>query len=266
MTAKTALIAGPLSGIVTAIAQTLASEGYRTALVYPSHTDAAEAEMARLANDADGKPASQLAAYPVDFEQPEEAERILAQAADELGVPELLVYCAIEGAPDLLTQTETEQMDRLYRINYRGAVLFAKAAANRMIDAGVSGSILFVTTVHGLQAYKNNVLPGSFSAALHRTAESLALQLAPHGIRVNCIASGITAGGAAGQDVGSRIPLGVGSPEAVAESVAYLASSRAGHITGVTLKVDGGMTLPGMPEYGRGPGWDTPQAAPDLFR
>jgi glucose 1-dehydrogenase len=90
-------------------------------------------------------------------------------------------------------------------------------------------------------------------AALARATETMALEFGPYGIRINCVAPGaIDSRGTKTEfykNLGSKIPLGrEGKPEDVAQAVAWLCSGEASYITGTTLRVDGGLILPGMPE------------------
>jgi NAD(P)-dependent dehydrogenase (short-subunit alcohol dehydrogenase family) len=92
-------------------------------------------------------------------------------------------------------------------------------------------------------------------AALIRSAESMALDMATHGIRVNCVAPGATAVRGSftpeelSQGYAKKIPLGrKGTPDEVGCLVRFIASDEAAYMTGNTVKLDGGLILPGMPE------------------
>lgn len=143
------------------------------------------------------------------------------------------------------------------------------------------GCLINVSSSRGERAYANAGIYCGIKSCLNRMAEAFALDLAPYGIRVNNVAPGavrvrsdeellsMTHGRAtdyfwskdflknpeAVKDhdfwdlLGPRIPLGrVGLPEDIGQAIAFLASDEATYITGVTLRVDGGLILPGMPE------------------
>ncbi len=132
----------------------------------------------------------------------------------------------------------------------------SKVAANHMVQNGVKGSILFMTSTRGIRAYPEDMLYGGYKAALQRSSQSMALELSKYGIRVNSIAPGMTAirGTFTPEELSAgnfppKIPLGrMGSPREVGYLVAFLASDKASYITGNISRIDGGLILPGMPE------------------
>ncbi|MFB9280134.1 SDR family NAD(P)-dependent oxidoreductase [Cohnella cellulosilytica] len=256
MSRTTALIVGDASTLNRAIALALASDGRDIVLACHAPPNGA----AELRAEIERTGASvRLVQAPLDA--PETPERIVGEIADLA----LTVWSTGRPPAGRLIDTDAEELDRQYALHYRSAILFTKASANAMIETGTAGSILFVTSHHAHRAYADNVLIGSYSAALHRSAESLAMQLAPDRIRLNCIAAGETLPASpAGTEFGDQIPLGYGRDEDVADAAAFLCSERARYMTGTVLKVDGGLTLPGMPEHGRGSGWNRPLAAPGL--
>lgn len=137
-----------------------------------------------------------------------------------------------------------------------------QAAAIQMVRAKISGSIINITSTRAERAYPCDAVYGGVKAALNRASQSAALDLAPYGIRINCVAPGAIAVRSKEylrklnlipvdfwDELGTRIPLGrSGTPEDIANAVAFLASDQASYITGEILRVDGGLILPGMPE------------------
>jgi len=135
-----------------------------------------------------------------------------------------------------------------------------------MIERGIKGSIVHISSVHAFVAWAYDGVYGGLKAALNRTTESEALDLSLHGIRVNCVAPGMTnvhhpdTPEFLEREWAHKVPLGrFGTAGDIGDAVAFLVSDRASYITGVTLKVDGGMSLPAMNDDASpdaGYGWD----------
>ena len=247
---KTALITGGSSGIGAGIALVLAEEGYDLAITYGGNADGAAAT--KQAVEALGR---RCAVIQADLSRRETPEAVVAAALEALGHLDVLVCNAgVTRHHSILTMT-ADEMDWLYGLDYRGYILAAGAAARHMVAQGIQGNIIFVTSSRGERAYPNDPIYGGLKAALKRSCESIAMDLSPHGIRVNCLAPGATQVRDSehaqqwSRELGSRIPLGrLGTPRECGYAVSYLVSEKAGYITGVTLRIDGGLILPGMPE------------------
>ena len=124
-----------------------------------------------------------------------------------------------------------------------------------MVEKNIEGSIINIASTRGFRSYPEDAVYGGLKAALIRSTESMALDLSRYGIRVNCIAPGATRvrGSFEHEDlevgIGPKVPMGrLGSPADVGNAISFLISEKATYITGVTLKIDGGLILPGMPE------------------
>ena len=125
-----------------------------------------------------------------------------------------------------------------------------------MVADKIEGNIIFITSSRAEMAYPDDYLYGGFKACVKRAMESMALDLSSYNIRVNCVAPGATWQPRPGQEnrlqspfVTESIPLHrVGTPRENGEVVAFLASEHASYITGITVRVDGGLILPGMLE------------------
>jgi len=161
-----------------------------------------------------------------------------------------------------MLQTSPELFDRVYRVNLRGLAFASKAAGARMVEQGTGGAIINIASIDafhpsmvGLAAYDSS------KGGVLMFTKSLALELAPHGIRVNGIApGGITTEGSSAplkesgmteeemramtDEFTRRIPLGrMGAPDDIATVAVFLASAAAGYMTGETIVVDGGRLL-----------------------
>lgn len=248
---KKAFITGGSRGIGRGIARVLAGAGYDVAFTY--HSEAGEAESLKQALGAQG---SRCFAYQASLEQEKVPEQVTQQAIGDLGGIDLLVCNAGLTKHNDLLHLEQDLVDFVYALNFRSYLLCAKTAARDMVERKTQGNIIFITSTRGIRAYPEDAIYGGMKAALNRAAESMALDMAQYGIRVNCVAPGATAirGSFTRQelsegDFAKKIPLGrKGSPDEVGYLVKFLASEEAGYLTGNTVKIDGGLILPGMPE------------------
>jgi NAD(P)-dependent dehydrogenase (short-subunit alcohol dehydrogenase family) len=266
---KTALVTGGSSGIGQGISLVLAEEGYDVAITYGENAEGAQ--KTRQDIEALGR---KCFVYQAHMQEAEVPERTVKRAIRDLGHLDLLVNNAGRSPFKPLLLSTAADMDYLYGLNYRGYLLAAGAAGRHMAANGIKGCIIFITSSRAERAYPYDCLYGGLKAALKRSCESLALELSPFGIRVNCVAPGATQvrkeWDGKKDDFARRIPAGrLGTPRENGHLVAFLASEKAGYITGVTVRVDGGLILPGMPEwdFGRasGMGWSRPELNEELM-
>jgi glucose 1-dehydrogenase len=245
---KTALVTGGSSGIGQGIAIVLAEEGYDVAITYGKNPDGAEQTQKDI--EALGR---RCFVFQASLHQADVPERVVGQAIAALGHLDLLVNNAGRSTRESVLTCTADSLDSLFNLNYRAYILAAGAAARHMVLSGIRGNIIFITSSRGERAYPSDFLYGGIKAALKRSCESIAMDLSPHGIRVNCVAPGATIvredGGRWQDYLGVRIPAGrLGTPRENGHVVAFLASEKASYITGITVRVDGGLILPGMPE------------------
>jgi NAD(P)-dependent dehydrogenase (short-subunit alcohol dehydrogenase family) len=251
VTNKNAFVTGGSRGIGRGIVRVLSDAGYDTAFTYNSQLS--EAETLKTEIEKKGR---RCFFYQASLQHPGIAEAVTAKAAEELGGINLLVCNAGVTRFNDLLRLEGDLIDFLYNLNYRSYLLCAKTAANDMVKRGKKGNIIFITSTRGFRAYPEDAVYGGMKAALIRSAESMALDMAQYGIRVNCIAPGMTAvRGSFSQEELARggfvkkIPLGRrGTPDEIGYLVRYIASDDAAYMTGNTIKLDGGLILPGFPE------------------
>ncbi len=248
---KTVLVTGGSRGIGAGIAIEFAKDGYDVAITYSTRKDKAE-EVAAVIEKEYGRRCIILMA---NMEEADAAERIVAETVTAYGRLDVLVNNAGVTMFDSMMDMTLERMEFLIHLNFRGYLLAAQAAANHMREMGIAGNILCITSSRGDRAYPGDAVYGGLKAAMKRAVESMALDFAPYGIRVNCIAPGATAVRDTEQtknfyeDLGPRIPVGrMGTPEDIGHAAVWLASDKASYITGITLRIDGGLILAGMPE------------------
>ena len=259
MDARVALITGGSSGIGQGIAIVMAEHGYDVAITYGNNPSGAEET--RRAVEALGR---RCLCYEAHFEDPEAPARIVDAAHADLGRLDVMVCnAAIDRRHSILTVTPAE-LAQIMQVDFAGYLLCAGAAARHMVRDQIAGSLFFITSTHGDRAYPDDASYGGLKAGINRACQSIALDLAPYGIRAICVAPGYTKvrpdrPTPPKYPIEKTLPLGrQGTPRDNGELVAFLASDKAGYITGVTIRVDGGLILPGPAE-----GWaEAPWIAP----
>ena len=245
---KTALVTGGSHNIGQGIAIVLAEKGYDVAITYRSRPEGAEDT--RRAVEALGR---RCIVTKAELSEADAPQRVVDEAYEGLGGLDLVVCNAANpgGRGSLLTAT-TEYIDGLYASNFRNYILTAGAGARYMVRDGVKGGIIFITSSRAQRAYSEDFLYGGFKAGIERAFQSMALDLSAYGIRVNCVAPGcVWSGHGIPENAFLRegVPLHrSGTAREVGEAVAYLASDEAGYVTGISLRMDGGLILPGMRE------------------
>jgi len=152
-----------------------------------------------------------------------------------------------------LKSISEEKCAELYSLNTYAAIELAKVFTNRNVYAGNKGSIVLISSVYGLVGSAANVGYAMSKSALHGITKALSIELASKGIRVNCVAPGFVKtnllpnqselfGTDHDELINKLHPLGLGEPDDVAFSVAYLLSDAAKWVTGTILNIDGGFT------------------------
>lgn len=256
-TDKHVIITGGGSGIGEGIARRFASEGARVTV---SDIDREGGERAVSELKKAGRAAQYL--Y-VDVTSEESSKELVARAAETFGPLHVAVSNAgISETESSALEISTEQWDRVFAVNARGSFMFSRACANNMMENGVTGSIIIISSIMG-RASKN--MTGAYAAskaAAIMFTKTLAKALAPMGIRVNGLAPGMVktnlyrpVESEMMMEKDSFVPWIIeqciesgqllipreGTTEDMAGAVAFLASDDASYITAQVLCVDGGM-------------------------
>lgn len=244
-TDRVVLVLGGGTGIGSAIARGFADAGASLAVSYRGSKAGAEAvaDFARAAG-------RRCFLIEADSRSVSDVEAAVDRTVAEYGAIDVLVYNAGLTDPRPLFELTEEEWDRTLDINLKGMFFCARRAAAYMRDQQRRGNIILLSSVHSIQAYPDHQHYASSKGGINMLTRSLGRQLAPLGIRVNAIAPGSIYvekfhGVYDPVEAGKAIPIGrVGRPEEMADIAVFLASERAGYITGHVLFADGGMTLP----------------------
>lgn len=242
---KTAFVTGASRGIGRAIAKKLALDGYCVGVNYLKETERADSLVNELR--ALGCEAMAVQADVSDAQAITDAIRAVERAFSPV---DLLVNNAGIAQQDLFQYTDAALWRRLFAVNVDGAYNTIQAVLPDMI-ARRSGNIVNISSMWGLRGASCEVGYSATKAAIIGLTRSLAMELAPSLIRVNCVAPGVIHTDMVdklGQEtidaLREQTPLGrLGTPEDIAQAVAFLASENASFITGQVLTADGGFIL-----------------------
>ena len=242
---KVAIVTGGASGFGAGIAERFAAEGAKVAIL----------DIQREAAERKAKEIGALA-VACDLTQAAEVERAVAQTLSAFGRLDIVVNNAgwTHRNKPLLEVTEAE-FDRIYAINVKAIFLMTQATTPHLSAAG-GGSVINIGSTAGVRPRPGLTWYNGSKGFVNLVSKSMAVELAPMNIRVNCVApvlgqTGLTEdfmGGPATPELMAKflgtIPLGrMSQPSDIATACVFLASDEAAFLTGVVLPVDGGRTI-----------------------
>ncbi|MCE2422274.1 MAG: SDR family oxidoreductase [Gemmatimonadetes bacterium] len=244
---RVAVVTGASRGIGLRIARSFAREGARLAICARGKQalDRAAEELA--------EGGTEILAHVCDLAEPDAAAGLLAVVQDRWGEVHALVNNVGGNRRGQFTETTDQDWLDIFQLNFLSGLRTARAAVPLMRAAG-GGSIVFISSLFGREKGGSGLsIYNTTKSAQISAAGIMALELAPDGIRVNCVAPGSIQFEGGSWDkrvkadpegmkkfIAANLPLGrFGRAEEVADVVAFLSSNRASLITGATIAVDG---------------------------
>ncbi len=262
---RTAVVTGGARGFGAAIAGRLAEAGATTVIADLRANDAATTADRIAASTGVG-----CVAMAADITDEASVEQLFTGVRDDHGPPDVVVNNAGVFSNHFATEMPAEEFRRVIDVNVTGTFLCSRAAARIMAQRG-AGAIVNVASVDALASSAQGLTHYTTSKhAIAGLTRSLAMELAPHGVRVNAVCPGaamtegavelITAGAPAGIDlvaqwdgIVDRTPMGrLCDVDEIGRAVLFLASDMAAFVTGVLLPVDGGILVQPLEGYVEG--------------
>lgn len=251
LTGKKVLVSGGTKGIGRAVTLAFGHEGAEVA-VFARHKLQKDCPVAKLKDE--GKHA---AFYQVDIRYENQLVSGIKQVINEFGQIDIFISCAGVLGHEPLTKITSQEIHRIVETNTIGVVFATREVARNMIPRRQGSIVLISSTIYFNPSYAESSYRIS-KAGLQVFAETAALELAPYGIRVNCVSPGLTnspnflgnilkpiwTDEKRKAELLAAFPLGrIGEPEDIAPAVLFLASDQASYITGANIVVDGGFKL-----------------------
>ena len=237
-TKPVALVTGAAQGIGKACAEALAQDGYHVVLA--DVQDSVKDVAAALGGTG----------LICDMADPAAITAMFDHIEGEIGPVTALVNNAGVAMPGDFLDYDLEAFERVININLRGVFVALQRAGRTMVDKGIKGAIVNMSSINALVAIPSIPAYCASKGGVMQLTKSASLALAQHGVRVNAVGpgsidtemmAGVNADPGAMKMVMSRTPmLRVGTPQEIANVVAFLCSDKASYITGETIYVDGG--------------------------
>lgn len=245
---KTVVITGGASGIGKGVANYMAASGANIAIF-----DVSQEKAADVAAELEALYGIKAVAVHCDVTEPASIEAALDASEAALGVADTLVNNAGIGLHKFCLDITQEEWLRVNNVNYNGMFYMATAFARRLVKVGKPGSIVNTASMSAaiVNIPQQQIAYNSSKAGVVHMTHTLAVELAPHHIRVNCVSPGYTLTELTAkrpQEMRDRwassTPMNrLATPDDLAPAYIYLASDQAGYTTGCNIAIDGGYTI-----------------------
>jgi NAD(P)-dependent dehydrogenase (short-subunit alcohol dehydrogenase family) len=243
---KTILITGASSGIGRQCAINCSKSGATVLLLGRSEQRLTETLEQMSNKDIHGL-------ISIDLNELDQLEPLIMEAINKVGKIDGLINCAGISTTLPLNMAKPGKIDEYFKTNVQASINLTRIASKNTVFSENGGSIIFISSVMGMVGEVGKLIYSLTKGALIAGSKSLALELAPRKIRVNCISPGVVITPMSQKSVYNRSeeslekinsmhPLGLGKPDDVANACIYLLSDASRWITGTNLVIDGGYT------------------------
>jgi glucose 1-dehydrogenase len=253
---KVALVTGASAGIGKSTALALAQEGADIALNFLGYDEAAEAMAMQIRSTG-----RRAALFPVDVSKQDAVESMVEEIVRQLGRIDIFISCAVYSDREFFHIADMAGFRRTIDVTMWGAFYGLRACVRQMIRQEEGGNAVIVSSAQARVAHPSCMAYNMAKAAIDQMARTAALELAPHGIRVNIIYPGWTDTPGERkffaeevlQRASASLPAGrLARPEEIARGILFLVDPGSEYITGSTLCIDGGSQLPWWSRRGTG--------------
>lgn len=244
---KVVVITGASSGIGKAMAEAFGIEECKVVINYNSSKDKAE-DVAEIVKKNGGEAITVQGDVSVE----EDVVNIIQTAIDTFGGLDIMINNAGYEKATPSVEMSAEAFNNVMHINLTGAFVGSREACKHFIETGKKGNIINISSVHDVIPWPNYVNYASSKGGMKLMMETMSMEFAPKGIRINNISPGAIvtehtkekfSDDKTREETERMIPMGIiGEPHQVANVAIFLASENASYITGETIYVDGGMT------------------------
>jgi len=245
---QTAIVTGASQGIGRATALALGNAGANLIVNYRTHREEAERVVAEV-----DKAGGCALACQCDVADQTAVEEMVGRATNEFGRVDIAVSNAAYSDRQRFFEANMTGFRRTIDVTMWGAFYLLRAASQQMLRQGDGGVVVLVSSPHAFVPVPRSMAYNMSKAAIDQMAKTAAIELAEYKIRVNVIQPGWTdtpgerkfASEETLQSAGAKIPLGrLGTAEEMAEGIVFLCHPKNEYMTGTTLLIDGGITLP----------------------
>ncbi|WP_273852076.1 glucose-1-dehydrogenase [Guptibacillus spartinae] len=254
---KVAIVTGAASGLGKAVATRFGAEGMKVVVNYLSKEDEATNVVEEIKRSG-----GEAISVQADVSKEADVEKLIKAAHENFGTLNVMMNNAGIQKEIPSHKMTLDDWNNVISVNLSGTFLGSTKAINYMLEHQIKGSIINMSSVHEVVPWPHFVHYASSKGGMKMLTQTLALEYAPHGIRVNNIGPGAIntpinaekfSDPKTKEDVLSMIPMKeIGEPAQIASIAAFLASDEASYVTGITLFADGGMKLYPAFQAGRG--------------